>query len=227
METERHPDLIFSPLCGDDAASGPRFEAFYRIYAASIPVREQKPRAQLAAMVKSPSYRILLAEEERADGALSTLGLSVIFAPPNEGFCLLEYLAVDGACRGRSVGAQLFVRSAERALSGRSGVPVILEVDSEGPPDSEQELRLRRQRFYQRLGCRRILDCPYVLPLPGEGAPPPMDLWVYFREPQEPIRRDALAGWLRAIYQRVYQCSPDDERIPEILRPVPDPVRIL
>lgn len=225
MAMEQNPDLVFSPLHGADAVSGPRFEAFYRIYAASIPAREQKPRAQLEAMVTDPCYRILLAEEECADGAPQTLGLSVIFAPPDQGFCLLEYLAVDGALRGRSIGGQLFLRGAEQALDGRSGVPIILEVDSEGPPDAEQELRLRRQRFYQRLGCRRILDCPYILPLPGAGAPPPMDLWVYFREPQALIRREALAGWLRAIYQRVYQRPPEDERIPEMLRHVPDPVR--
>jgi GNAT superfamily N-acetyltransferase len=227
MDAERAPDLVISALTTE---SDPRFEAFYSIYAASIPSREQKPRAQLVALVASSSYKVWLAEQPAQPGApAQTLGLSVVFAPPEGGFCLLEYLAVHSAHRARSVGGKLFAHSAERALAGRPGVPLIIEVDAEGPTDPEQELRRRRQRFYQRLGCRRLLDCPYILPLPGQGEPPAMDLWAYFAEPPPTVRREALAGWLRGIYHHVYQRSPDDPRVVEMLRQmlehVPDPVR--
>lgn len=224
MEAEPSPELTFSAIT---TAADPRFEPFYSIYAASIPVREQKPRAQLAALVASPRYKVWLAEARpRNDAPAQVLGLAVVYTPPAADFCLLEYLAVDRAHRARAIGGRLFVHSAEQALAGRPGVPLIVEVDAEGPADPEQELRRRRQRFYQRLGCRRVLDCSYVLPLPGQGAPPPMDLWVHLAEPAPMLRREKLAGWLRGIYQHVYQCAADDPRIAEMLRPVPDPIRL-
>ena len=161
-----------------------------------------------------------------AGAPAQVLGLAVVYVPPSEDFCLLEYLAVDSAHRARAIGGRLFAHSAEQALGDRPGAPLLVEVDAEGPADPEQELRRRRQRFYLRHGCRRVLDCSYVLPLPGQGTPPPMDLWIYLAEPQPRLRRETLAGWLRAIYQHVYQCSPDDPRIAEMLQPVPDPVRL-
>ncbi|MFO0580291.1 MAG: hypothetical protein U1A78_40480 [Polyangia bacterium] len=224
MDAERSPELEFSALTTE---ADPRFEAFYSIYAASIPVREQKPRAQVAALVASPRYKVWLAEARtHADAAAQVLGLSVVYVPPAEDFCLLEYLAVDSAHRARAIGGRLFLHSAEQVLPGRPGVPMLVEVDAEGPADPEQELRRRRQRFYRRLGCRRVRDCAYVLPLPGQGAPPPMDLWVHLAEPQPILRRETLAGWLRGIYRHVYQCPPDDPRITEMLQPVPDPIRL-
>lgn len=224
MDAERSPELAFSAITTE---TDPRFEAFYSIYAASIPVREQKPRAQIEALVASPRYKVWLAEAHTQDDApAQVLGLAVVYTPPAEDFCLLEYLAVDSAHRARAIGGRLFVHSAEQALAGRPGVPLIVEVDAEGPVDPEQELRRRRQRFYQRLGCRRVLDCSYVLPLPGQGAPPRMDLWVYLAEPSPVLRREALGRWLRGIYQHVYQRPPDDPRVAEMLRPVPDPIRL-
>ena len=41
-----------------------RFEALYAIYCESIFPREQKSKADLAAMMSRPSYRLLLAQDD-------------------------------------------------------------------------------------------------------------------------------------------------------------------
>ena len=79
------------------------FEALYAIYCESIGLREQKSKADLAAMVFKPNYRLLLARDDT-----SVVGFSIVFVADSESFCLLEYMAVDTSHRGGGVGSQLF-----------------------------------------------------------------------------------------------------------------------
>jgi hypothetical protein len=64
------------------------------------------------------------------------------------------------------------------------------------------------------------------MPLPGEGPAPQMDLMVYSAEPPGSLRRSELKRWLQTIYRDVYRCSPDDPRIGQMLRDLPDPLLI-
>src|SRR4029077_13588004 len=63
--------------------------------------------------------------------------------------------------------------------------------------------------------------------LPGENAPPEMDLFVYVPEPAPTIRRDKLERWLKLIYRDVYGCSADDRRIAIMLDGVSDPIELV
>ena len=199
-----------------------RFEALYAIYCESIGLREQKCRADLAAMVSKPNYRLLLAQDD-----CSVVGFSIVFVASSESFCLLEYMAVDKSNRGRGVGAELFEETVGVVYRSRGAIPILLEVDSEREPSPDQAQRRRRQNFYRRLGCRRIADCAYILPLPGENAPPEMDLFVYVPEPAPTIRRAKLERWLKLIYRDVYGCSADDRRIAIMLDGVSDPIELV
>ena len=100
---------------------------------------------------------------------------------------------------------------------------MLLEVDSDREPSPDQALRRRRQGFYRRLNCQRIDGLCYILPLPGEGAPPEMDLMVYFPDAVPTVARVRLKRWLEVIYHEVYGCAEDDPRISEMLRPVKNP----
>ena len=199
-----------------------RLEALYAIYCESIGLREQKCRADLAAMVSKPNYRLLLAQDDS-----SVVGFSIVFVASSESFCLLEYMAVDKSYRGRGVGAELFEETVGVVYRSRGAIPILLEVDSEREPSPDQAQRRRRQNFYRRLGCRRIADCAYILPLPGENAPPEMDLFVYVPEPAPTIRRAKLERWLKLIYRDVYGCSADDRRIAIMLDGVSDPIELV
>jgi GNAT superfamily N-acetyltransferase len=205
-----------------DSCDGRTFQDLYEIYAASIPARERKPEAWICSMVRAPEYEVRVMK-----GAGPVKGFSILFVPPAERFALLEYMAVAPAWRNRGVGRELFQHTIERAVTpaGRS-LPIVLEVDSDREASTDQQIRTRRQQFYRRLGCVRISRLHYLLPLPGQGPVPEMDLMVYSAEPLRQLPKTELERWLRTIYRDVYRCSPDDPRIVQMLHDVSDPVRL-
>lgn len=193
------------------------FEELYRIYTESISTREQKPRAQIAAIALRPDYKILLAKRSG-----TVIGFSVLFLPARETFCLLEYMAVETMHRNAGVGASLFRHSLQAAA-----LPMLLEVDSGSGNSPDQAIQCRRQQFYRRLGCRRIEGISYLLPLPGEGPPPEMDLLVHISDAIGSLPKSTLEHWLKVVYQQVYGCSPDDVRIVRMMEAVADPARLV
>jgi ribosomal protein S18 acetylase RimI-like enzyme len=213
--TDRFTDT-FSPL---SSVSDPSFKDFLRIYKESLSIREQKSAAQISAMITRPDYQLYLLKRNAV-----TIGFSMVFAPPKESFCLLEYFAVDAAFRNQGLGHQLFLRSVDSVFSKNGQIPMLLEVDSDREPSADQPTRKRRQQFYRRLNCLRINNLSYMLPLPGEGPPPQMDLMVYFKGSAPLIGRNQLKHWLKLIYHDVYGCSVDDPRIIKMLETVGDPV---
>lgn len=204
------------------SCGGPSFRELYEIYAASIAVREQKPEAWICAMVRAPECRVWVMK-----GTGRVKGFSILFLPPAERFVLLEYMAVAPEWRNRGVGSELFRQTVERAASlGGPSRPIVLEVDSDREASADRPIRTRRQQFYRRLGCVRISGLHYILPLPGQGPAPEMDLLVYSAEPLRQLPKTELERWLRTIYRDVYRCSSDDPRIAQMLHDVSDPVRL-
>jgi ribosomal protein S18 acetylase RimI-like enzyme len=208
----------FEPLV---AGSGPAFDVFYRIYVESIALREQKPESQIRALVTKPDYTVLLLKKDAA-----VIGFSMLFTPPDQEFCLLEYMAIAAACRNRGLGSELFVRSMQAGLAGslRYG---LLEIDSESEPSADHDIRMKRERFYRKLGCRRIEGLAYILPLQGKGPVPQMHLMIYSSSNATSISRMQLEGWLEVIYQQVYDCPPDDPRISTMMKAVGDPIKLV
>lgn len=202
------------------SSAEPSFEDFYHIYAESIDPREQKSKAAISKMAGRPDYKILLQKK----GEL-IVGFSIVFAPRGEAFCLLEYMAVDRPYRSLGFGSKLFLQTAESSKStGGELLPVLLEVDSDREPTADQEVRSRRLKFYKRLGCLAIDGLSYILPLPGIGSPPEMDLLLYLPPGFSHLRRPQLENWLKIVYRDVYNCLPDDPRISKMLKNVADPV---
>ncbi|PYO63360.1 MAG: hypothetical protein DMD49_09665 [Gemmatimonadetes bacterium] len=199
------------------SCDGPTFRELYEIYAVSIAARERKPEDWICSMVRAPEYTFWVM---KGSGGLE--GFSILFLPRAEHFALLEYMAVTPERRNRGVGSALFKRTATRAPS----LPILLEVDSDREASDDREIRTRRQQFYRRLGCVRIAGLHYILPLPGVGPVPEMDLMLYSAEPLRQLPKTQLERWLRTIYRDVYRSSPDDPRIAQMLHDVPDPVRL-
>jgi ribosomal protein S18 acetylase RimI-like enzyme len=201
------------------SCDGPTFREFYEIYAASIVAREQKPEAWICRMVGAPDYQVWVLK-----GGGHVQGFSILFLPKDT-FALIEYMAVAPRLRDHGVGSKLFTKTVARAVT-RDGehLPVLLEVDSEREVCGDRDIRIRRQRFYRRLGCLRLSGLRYILPLSGEGAPPEMDLLVYPSPGMQQVAKATLERWLGTIYRDVYHCETRDPRIARMLRDVPDPV---
>lgn len=210
--------IVFEPLAVADRRG---FEDLYRIYRESIPLPEQKPRAQLAALAARPDYRILLARKEG-----TVIGFSVLFLARDEPFCLLEYMAIDAAHRSGGAGAALFQQSVAAAAAAGDEAAVLLEVDAVRSGDPDRALCERRQRFYRRLGCRRVEGLAYHLPLPAAEPPPAMDLMVHLPPGRQQIEKPRLESWLTILYDQVYGCPPADPRIGRMMQTVGDPIRL-
>src|SRR5262249_31095076 len=145
---------------------------------------------------------------------------AIVFVSSEPAFALLEYMAVRESDRGRGRGACLF-RDTIEILSGPGpALPVLIEVESEGPGDAGHEERRRRQAFYRRLGCRRVEGLRYILPLETNPPPPEMEIMIHIHTGASEIPRHELGRWLGAVYQRVYARPGDDARIEQMLKPL-------
>jgi ribosomal protein S18 acetylase RimI-like enzyme len=214
------PMSILPKLLPINATTREALDGVARIYAASIPASERKPLEAIRQMADRPDYRLIAA----ADDTDRVIGFAAVFVPADETFALLEYLAVDESTRGRGMGAALFAGAVEALGAESRPRSVLVEVDADLPDAPDHEIRVRRQAFYRRLGCRRMADLDYELPLRAAGLPPPMHLFVHHRENDAPVRRTNLARALRKIYTDVYGQPADDPRIGRMLARVTDPV---
>ena len=187
----------------------PRFAGLIALYEESIPERERKPTAAIAAMTTSSSHRVTVA----CDGDVVT-GFSLLYL--GAALVLLEYLATDARVRGQGLGAMLYLEM--RAAAGAR--PLIVEVESDREDCADRDLRRRRIAFYRRLGCRRISGLDFVLPLEGAGPPPLLDLLVD-GIPQSAIAGADLAHWLTEIYTEVYGCGQGDARLRAMIASLP------
>lgn len=188
-----------------------RFEPLLRIYRISIPERERKPEDDIRAMAGSPRHHVLVAAE-----GPTVLGFCIAYSGE---VALLEYLASDEAARGRGIGSSLY-QAIRAATCGR---PLLVEVESDRVSAPDVAIRARRIAFYRRLGCRRVAGLDFILPLPGAGAPPPLDLLVDDGR-RATVSRDELGSWLTEIYVGVYGCRADDPRLELMLEALPEQV---
>jgi GNAT superfamily N-acetyltransferase len=195
-------DFTTRQLGPDDQVA---FEAVLDIYRNEIELSEQRPEDELRGLLTRDDYLVQAAER-----AGQVIGFSISWNPPEEDFWLFEYMAVLPEERGKSIGKTLFQRAGAVPDPGNLG---LVEVDQ--PHD---EKTARRLRFYARLGCKRIGDINYILPLRTHGEPPPMMLLsVPLYGPTTHVTRATLERALERIYKSVYHQSPDDPRIAQML----------
>jgi ribosomal protein S18 acetylase RimI-like enzyme len=192
-------------------ADDPSLLHVVEIYQASIPVSERKPSAWISAAVLRSDFVLLVAER----AGPGVVGFSLTYQPADEPMALLEYLAIDGALRGQGIGSVLF--AATRQLLGERSL--LVEVEAAEHPSLDCDAA-RRQRFYRRLGCRRIGNLRYQLPLNTSPPPPAMDLML--AGAAAPLRRAELARWLGLIYTDVYNQPADDPRLALMIAPLPE-----
>lgn len=201
--------ILIHQLPAEDEAG---FVQMLEIYQNSIERSEQKPAAKVRALLTDPRYLVLVARmDERV------IGFSMSFLAPADGFWLLEYMAVSSTARSTGIGARLFHATASAAGWRMPNAVGLLEVDEPGAAVSATNDPAARLRFYSRVGCRRIGEFTYILPLDHNGPPPPMMLLFVGDATTMSLPRDRVRGWLSTVYRDVYGCSPDDPRIDTML----------
>jgi GNAT superfamily N-acetyltransferase len=204
-------------LVAIEDSHGRRFAELFEIYASSIPRREQKKRDEIAAFAVRPDYRILALEEDS-----TILAFSIVFLADRAPIALLDYMATREDRRSKGLGAAMFRASLEAA----QGRLILVEVDSDRELNADNSIRARRKAFYRRLGCFQVAGLDYLLPLPGDGALPLMDLLVHFNGHRRPIGIDELREGLGIIFKDVYAQSETDPRIGLMLEGLADPLAL-
>ena len=130
------------------------FRPLYAMYQKSFPLHEQRlPRHQVEALA-DPAYHFEAIIENGQLAGLIGYWLT-------EAFAYIEHFAVSPELRGRALG------SGALEEFGRRHSLVILEID---PP--EDELSIRRERFYRRLGFQSN-DYPHLHPAYRDNFEPP------------------------------------------------------
>ena len=174
-------------------ASDPRFDDLVAIYREALPRSERKPAAKLAAMIAKPGYIFLVL---LLDGKVAGFAIAVCFERTEA--CLIEYMAIAGKMRGQGLGNALFKSVVD--LPEIRDRYLLAEVESEAAPSADHEDRVRRKRFYRKLGCREIEGLDYIMPAVSSSTPPAMNILVYRRELPMDISKAQLRGWLEDIY---------------------------
>lgn len=195
-------------------AGSPNFEQMFYVYQNSLDPREQKTRDQIVGLVSRPNYGVYCLSD------VGVIGFIILYHSQRFEFSLLEYMAVDAAHRNAGLGALMF----NMALNFCVDRSMVVEVDSDREDSADRTMRLRRKRFYGRLGCLHVANLDYKLPLPGE--PPVMDLLIRPEPTHVPIARETLQQWLTDIYVSVYAQAPDDRRIAYMIAIANDPIRL-
>jgi len=207
--------ITITPLAADDAAG---FEAMFALYASAIEASERKPRAAIAAYLRDPRCRVLVARDGDAVAAFAML-----FLPAGADFWLLDYMAVDARLRSQGLGARMFAAASDDARA-RGRILCLIEIDRPGARVSPGNDPAARAAFYARLGCRTVEGLSYILPLDVAGAPPAMQLLVH-GEPG-PFPKARVRQWLTALYTQVYDQQPDDPRIASMIGDLPETIAV-
>lgn len=140
METMKTPiGLTFRRICTPEEVFYPAAE---QIFMDSFPLSERRPLASLHhLMVAEGRFYFVAVLADTGTGCGDTVAGILIYWQFSD-FLYIEYLATRSDLRGRSLGSKIM----EKLFSGIS-CPVILEAE---PP--QDELAIRRIRFYERLG---------------------------------------------------------------------------
>jgi len=180
--------------------SDPAFQALLDIYTEAHPASERKSTEALLRMIGQANYLFLATSES---GCVVGFTISACLAGCDA--CLLEYMAVKAACRGRGIGAHMFSELAARPeLSNRF---LMLEVDSEKTPEPGVQERARRKSFYRRLGCKEVRGFAYKMPKVSSSSPPPMDMMLYKDPLPESINVADCRRWIVCCYEQIYGVS--------------------
>jgi len=201
-------------------ASDPRFDQLVAIYREALPRSERKPAAKLAKMIAQPGYIFLVL---MLDGKVVGFAIAVCFERTDA--CLIEYMAIAGEMRGHGLGHTLFKSVLE--LPEIRDRYLLAEVESEEVPSADHVDRVRRKRFYRKLGCRQIEGLDYIMPAVSTSTPPAMNILVYRRELPEDLSKGQLRMWLEDIYVNVYWRSSSDPQIDKMLENLPERPRLI
>ena len=213
LTSKTQHDVTLEPVVG---ASSPLFTSCLTILRESIPPSEQLHDQKLKKLLERDDYRMYALLQNAAVAATA-----ILYAPKDEEFVLLDYMAVRADLRGLGLGSLLFQKlvkiSRQRAAAGY----LIFEVDDDrGDPAHVDSVNRRRIEFYRRLGAQLVANANYLFPSPS-GPGVPMRLMVYRLSPETKLTQEAVRASVENIFREIHGRDRNDTLLRSIVDRLP------
>jgi GNAT superfamily N-acetyltransferase len=169
----------------------------YQRFTDDFASEELKSYQHLKLLMSKRNYKLLLAIDSAID---ETVGYAFIYEFNQLQAIWLDYMAIDNQFRGSGYGSLLFKKLSNWKQNGFIGLFIEVEIpkDDEG---ATRENQLRRIRFYERLGAKR-LPFPYQLPTIHGGLP----MYLYFcPSPQvEKLTKEQIQEAISEVFTTIH-----------------------
>lgn len=194
------------------------FEEAMKIYVESFPENERRPVATIKEMLKSGESRLIVGEREN-----EIVFMALLYPLKGTPFLLGDYLATAKDFRSTGIG-RAFLRYILDKMKDLQCNFFLIEI--ENPYLNEDETKMRRLKFYKRLGMKELMGVKYFLP-PFEGIEPiEMILLVFSVENCNGLAGETVKGLVIHMFGELYDRYGNDDLLMSTLRSVPDLVRL-
>ncbi len=203
--------------------SSKNFEDVMGIYLEAFPDNERQTEDKIKYRVEHGNYNLIIAQRNK-----SVAGFSLVFPFTDLNFGLLDYMAVQKDQRGLGVGSKLLAKTLEFLKQDVTSGFLILEVEDPAFGSVlERAARLRRVRFYQKLGAKVVTNFKYLMPPLAGDSPTNMLLMIYAEDDRMLLNPQTLTNIVTDIYSRVYERGEDDLYLGQMFKNLPDSIVLI
>ena len=195
------------------------FNEAMRIYIDAFPENIRRPVASIGTDVKSDKSRLLIG---RMDDKIVSMALLYPFKSTS--FVLGDYLAIREEYRSQGIGEH-FLKNIFSIIDDDQFEYVIGEV--ENPYLELDKSKMRRVRFFKRLGMKELKDLRYILPPLQGTSPTEMILMVFSKKEKDSLVGEEIRNIISRIFSELYNRDEDDEILASILKGIPDLISLI
>ncbi len=167
----------------------------YKRFEHEFAAKERKDYPQLVSLISGGNYKLLLAKDQRLN---HIVGYAFVYKMADPLVLWLDYIAIDVACQNSGYGTLLFNKIVEY---GGEFLGLFLEVEIPDKDDLGFVQQLRRIKFYERLGAKR-LAIRYKCPTVDDGLP----MYLYFRPSPGTwtLRKEQIQAAITGVFNGVH-----------------------
>ncbi len=167
----------------------------YRRFELEFAAKERKDYQQLASLINGGNYKLFLAKDQRLN---HIVGYAFVYKINDPLALWLDYIAIDVAYQNSGYGTLFFNKIVEY---GSEILGLFLEVEIPGKDDFGFVQQLRRIKFYERLGAKR-LAIHYKCPTVDDGLP----MYLYFRPSPGTwtLRKEQIQAAITGVFNDVH-----------------------
>ncbi len=118
----------------------------------TIPQEELGPVKNLKRQIEKKEQTLLIAKEDKI-----VVGAAIFREMPETNAALINYLAIDKSCQSKGYGSQI-LRQLDSSMPKKNPniKHILLEIEPFNPQSKEDEIKIKRSRFYERSGYQKL-----------------------------------------------------------------------